>query len=82
MHTGPLQETITPCFAFLALQLDVGRLPGCLGFHIIRKHLDQYGKVIEERPLASYVAFEGQRIPGDRRRTRRVGRSRSSPGPT
>ena len=46
--------------AFVAWQLDVQHLPGCLGFHIVREHLDEHGTVIEERALASYVAFKGQ----------------------
>jgi phosphatidylserine/phosphatidylglycerophosphate/cardiolipin synthase-like enzyme len=62
--------TITHAFAFanneiafLAWQLDVDPLPECLGFHIVREHLDENDKVIESRPLASYVAFKGQHNP-------------------
>jgi phosphatidylserine/phosphatidylglycerophosphate/cardiolipin synthase-like enzyme len=46
--------------AFLAWDLDERPLQGCLGFHIVREHLDDTGTVVEERPLASYVAFKGQ----------------------
>jgi phosphatidylserine/phosphatidylglycerophosphate/cardiolipin synthase-like enzyme len=49
--------------AFLAWELDVWTLDGCLGFHIVRETLDEHGQVTEARPLASYVAFEGQRNP-------------------
>lgn len=49
--------------AFLAWALDADPLPGCLGFHIVREHLDGNDRVVEERPLASYVAFKGQRNP-------------------
>ena len=50
--------------AFLAWTLDVIPLPGCLGFHIVREHLDDHDRVLEERPLASYVSFKGQSNPG------------------
>ncbi|MEP7157707.1 MAG: phospholipase D-like domain-containing protein [Betaproteobacteria bacterium] len=46
--------------AFLAWELDTNPLPGCLGFHIVREYLDAQDNVVEERPLASYVAFRGQ----------------------
>lgn len=49
--------------AFLAWSIDGGSIPGCLGFHILRQYLDAADKVVEERPLASYVAFKGQRNP-------------------
>ena len=49
--------------AFVAWELDVQPLPQCLGFHIVREHLNEQGAVIEERPLASYVAFKGQHNP-------------------
>src|SRR5262245_141382 len=49
--------------AFLAWELDVWTLEGCLGFHIVREILDDHGHVIETRPLAAYVAFEGQSNP-------------------
>src|SRR5262249_38128542 len=45
---------------YLAWTLD-GHLPDCLGFHIVREYLDAAGAVVDERPLASYVAFKGQR---------------------
>jgi phosphatidylserine/phosphatidylglycerophosphate/cardiolipin synthase-like enzyme len=48
--------------AYLAWTVD-GTIPGCLGFHIAREYLDANDKVIEERPLAAYVAFKGQRNP-------------------
>jgi len=48
--------------AYLAWTLD-GHLPDCLGFHIVREYLDAAGAVVDERPLASYVAFKGQRNP-------------------
>ncbi|OWK25536.1 hypothetical protein AJ87_08940 [Rhizobium yanglingense] len=38
--------------AYLAWDIDTTAIPCCLGFHIVR-----------ERPLASYVAFKGQRNP-------------------
>lgn len=49
--------------AYLAWATDPERIPGCLGFHIVREYLDAAGKVTDERPLASYVAFKGQRNP-------------------
>ena len=50
--------------AYLAWVTDPPTIPGCLGFHIVREHLaDQDDSVTEERPLASYVAFKGQRNP-------------------
>lgn len=50
--------------AFLAWAIDGESIPGCLGFHIVREYLDATDQVTEERPLASYVAFKGQRNPG------------------
>lgn len=47
--------------AFIAWELGQEKLADCLGFHIVREHLDDQDNVIEERPLASYVAFQGQR---------------------
>lgn len=47
--------------AFLAWEIDGGRIPDCLGFHIVREYLDSNDTVTLERPLASYVAFKGQR---------------------
>lgn len=49
--------------AFLAWEVDQDSIPGCLGFHIVREYLDADDKVIDEKPLASYVAFKGQRNP-------------------
>lgn len=49
--------------AFLAWDIDQTQIPGCLGFHIVREYLDAQGVVTGERPLASYVAFKGQRNP-------------------
>jgi phosphatidylserine/phosphatidylglycerophosphate/cardiolipin synthase-like enzyme len=49
--------------AFLAWRIDTSTIPGCLGFHIVREHLDDHDMVIEERPLAAYVAFKGQSNP-------------------
>lgn len=50
--------------AFLAWDLDVESIPGCLGFEITREYLGKDGKVIGSKPLASYVAFKGQSNPG------------------
>ncbi len=49
--------------AFIAWEIDVPSIPGCLGFHIVREHLDAAGAVVEERSLAAYVAFKGQHNP-------------------
>ncbi|MGR9202183.1 phospholipase D-like domain-containing protein [Rhizobium leguminosarum] len=49
--------------AYLAWDIDTTAVPGCLGFHIVREYLDANDEVTEERPLASYVAFKGQRNP-------------------
>jgi phosphatidylserine/phosphatidylglycerophosphate/cardiolipin synthase-like enzyme len=49
--------------AYLAWVIDQDAIPDCLGFHIVREYLDAANTVIEERPLASYVAFKGQRNP-------------------
>jgi len=49
--------------AFLAWTIDGPTIPGCLGFHIVREYLDAADRVTEERPLAAYVAFRGQRNP-------------------
>jgi len=49
--------------AFLAWQLDQDSIPDCLGFNIVREYLDANDKVIGEKPLASYVAFKGQKNP-------------------
>lgn len=49
--------------AYLAWDIDTTAVPGCLGFHIVREYLDENDQVTEERPLASYVAFKGQRNP-------------------
>lgn len=38
-------------------------IPGCLGFHIVREYLGTGDRAVDERPLASYVAFKGQRNP-------------------
>jgi phosphatidylserine/phosphatidylglycerophosphate/cardiolipin synthase-like enzyme len=46
--------------AFLAWRTDPDPLPGCLGFHIVREILDGSDQVVESRPLAAYVSFEGQ----------------------
>jgi phosphatidylserine/phosphatidylglycerophosphate/cardiolipin synthase-like enzyme len=49
--------------AYLAWAIDTETIPGCLGFHIVREYLDVTDHVTAERPLASYVAFKGQRNP-------------------
>ena len=49
--------------AFMAWELDQESIPGCLGFSIVREYLDANDKVVDEKPLASYVAFKGQRNP-------------------
>ena len=49
--------------AWLAWEIDGPTIPGCLGFHLVREYLDAQGAVTGERPLASYVAFKGQRNP-------------------
>jgi phosphatidylserine/phosphatidylglycerophosphate/cardiolipin synthase-like enzyme len=49
--------------AFLAWEIDQDTIPGCLGFSIVREYLDVHDQVFKERPLASYVAFKGQRNP-------------------
>ena len=49
--------------AYLAWTIDQDSIPDCLGFHIVREYLDAEGAVTEERPLASYVPFKGQRNP-------------------
>jgi phosphatidylserine/phosphatidylglycerophosphate/cardiolipin synthase-like enzyme len=49
--------------AFLAWAIDGDSIQDCLGFHIVREYLDPAGVVTEERPLAAYVAFKGQRNP-------------------
>jgi len=48
--------------AYLAWTVD-DDIPGCLGFHVVREYLDENDDIIEERPLAAYVAFKGQRNP-------------------
>src|SRR4051794_32901798 len=48
----------------LGWDLDVWFLEGLLGFHIVRQYVDDADQVVEERPLASYVAFTGQSNPG------------------
>ncbi len=50
--------------AYLGWATDPVHVPGLLGFHIVREHLDVAGTIIEERALASYVAFRGQSNPG------------------
>jgi hypothetical protein len=50
--------------AILGWDLDVDFLPGLLGFDVVRQYLDDNDQVTDERPLASYVAFEGQSNPG------------------
>jgi phosphatidylserine/phosphatidylglycerophosphate/cardiolipin synthase-like enzyme len=45
--------------AFLAWEVD-GRIPGCLGFEIMRQYLSDTDQVTSEVPLAAYVAFKGQ----------------------
>jgi len=49
--------------AFLAWDLDTRTLADCLGFNIVRETLDDDDRVVEAKPLASYVAFEGQSNP-------------------
>ena len=49
--------------AYLAWAIDGETIPGCLGFDIVREYLDAHDQVTAERPLASYVAFKGQRNP-------------------
>ena len=46
--------------AFLAWRTDPVTIPDCLGFNIVREYLDDSDAVREARPLASYVAFDGQ----------------------
>jgi hypothetical protein len=50
--------------AVLGWDLDVPFLDGLLGFHVVRQYLDGNDQVTAERPLASYVAFQGQSNPG------------------
>lgn len=47
---------------YIAWDLD-GDISGCLGFNIVREYLDANDQIVEERPLASYVAFRGQSNP-------------------
>lgn len=50
--------------AFLAWRTDPDPIPDCLGFHIVRQILkDDSDDIVEERPLAAYVAFDGQSNP-------------------
>ncbi|MEP9377019.1 phospholipase D-like domain-containing protein [Aquabacter sp. CN5-332] len=49
--------------AYLAWDIDGEKIPGCLGFHIVREYLDDADTITEERALAAYVAFKGQRNP-------------------
>lgn len=49
--------------AYVAWEIDGPTIPGCLGFHVVREYLDANDNVTDERPLASYVAFKGQRNP-------------------
>jgi hypothetical protein len=48
--------------AFLAWDRTEKSLEGGLGFHIVREYLEGE-RVVDARPLASYVAFEGQSNP-------------------
>jgi len=50
--------------AYLGWATEPFHVPDLLGFHIVREHLDDHDVVIEERALASYVAFSGQSNPG------------------
>ena len=43
--------------AFLAWDLDTRTLAESLGFNIVRETLDDDDRVVEAKPLASYVAF-------------------------
>jgi hypothetical protein len=65
--------------AYLAWTIDQDTIPGCLGFHVVREYLDGPGTIIEDRQLASYVAFEREQLTG-KRRIRRCGRCRNSAG--
>lgn len=47
--------------AIIAWEIDAPSIPACLGFHVVREYLGPGDAVVDERPLASYVAFEGQR---------------------
>jgi phosphatidylserine/phosphatidylglycerophosphate/cardiolipin synthase-like enzyme len=49
--------------AFMAWEIDSDSIPGCLGFHIVREYLGADDQPVSEKPLASYVAFKGQRNP-------------------
>ncbi|CAN7597941.1 phospholipase D-like domain-containing protein [Bosea sp. LjRoot9] len=49
--------------AFLAWRTDPDPVPDCIGFHIVREYLDANDQVTSERPLAAYVAFQGQSNP-------------------
>jgi hypothetical protein len=49
--------------AFLTWEIDQDAIPGSLGFHFFREYLDANDQVVDERPLAWYVAFKGQRNP-------------------
>jgi hypothetical protein len=49
--------------AYLAWEIDDPAIPGCLGFNIVREFLDSAENVIEAKPLAAYVAFNGQHNP-------------------
>lgn len=49
--------------AFIAWDTEPERIPGCLGFNIVREYLKVDGTVTERRPLAAYVAFKGQSNP-------------------
>jgi phosphatidylserine/phosphatidylglycerophosphate/cardiolipin synthase-like enzyme len=49
--------------AWIAWATDPPGIPGCLGFDVVREYLDGTGAVMDERPLATYVAFRGQSNP-------------------
>jgi hypothetical protein len=50
--------------AFLTWEVDQDAIPGSLGFLFVREYLDANDQVVDERPLASYVAFKGRRCAG------------------
>ena len=49
--------------AYLAWAIDQEAIADCLGFNIVREYLDAADAITEERPLAAYVAFQGQSNP-------------------
>ena len=51
---------LEPGDRFIGWELNDGALSGCC-LHIEREHLDTHDEVIEEKSIASYVAFKEQR---------------------